>query len=59
MIAILSLASKQNTNDIRKSSSIDIIKLLPKEGAQINCFDPLAMENTRRILPDLTYCQKS
>ncbi|MBU2563893.1 MAG: UDP-glucose/GDP-mannose dehydrogenase family protein [Actinobacteria bacterium] len=56
-IAVLGLAFKQNTDDIRKSPSIDIIKLLLKEGANIRCFDPLAMENTRKILPDLTYCQ--
>lgn len=37
--------------------SIDIIKLLLKEGANIRCFDPLAMDNTKKILPDLTYCQ--
>ena len=56
-IGILGLAFKQNTDDIRKSPSIDIIKLLLKEGAKIKCFDPLAMENTRKILPNLTYCQ--
>ena len=56
-IGILGLAFKQNTDDIRKSPSIDIIKLLLKEGAQIKCFDPLAMDNTKNILPDLTYCQ--
>lgn len=56
-IGILGLAFKQNTDDIRKSPSINIIKLLLKEGAQIRCFDPLAMENTRKILPHLTYCQ--
>ena len=56
-IGVLGLAFKQNTDDIRKSPSIDIIQLLLKEGAQIRCFDPLAMENSRRILPDLTYCQ--
>jgi UDPglucose 6-dehydrogenase len=56
-IGVLGLAFKQNTNDIRQSPSIDIIKLLLKEGVQIRCFDPLAMENSRRILPDLTYCQ--
>ncbi len=55
-IAILGLAFKQNTDDIRKSPSIDIIKLLLKEGAHIRCFDPLAMENTKKILPGLTYC---
>jgi len=56
-IGILGLAFKQNTDDVRKSSSIDIIKLLLKEGANIRCFDPLAMENTKKILPNLTYCQ--
>jgi len=56
-IAILGLAFKQNTDDIRESPSIDIIKILLKEGAKIKCFDPLAMDNTKKILPDLTYCQ--
>lgn len=56
-IAILGLAFKQNTDDIRRSPAIDIIHLLLKEGARIRCFDPLAMENTRKILLDLTYCQ--
>jgi UDPglucose 6-dehydrogenase len=55
-IGVLGLAFKQNTDDIRKSPSIDIIQLLLKEGARIRCFDPLAMENSRKILPDLTYC---
>jgi len=56
-IAILGLTFKQNTNDIRQSPSIDIIKLLLKEGAHIRCFNPLAMNNTKKILPDLNYCQ--
>ena len=56
-IGILGLAFKQNTDDIRQSPSIDIITLLLKEGAHIRCFDPLAMDNTKKILPNLTYCQ--
>ncbi|GAH76883.1 unnamed protein product, partial [marine sediment metagenome] len=56
-IAILGLAFKQNTDDIRKSPAIDIIQLLLKEGANIRCFDPLAMDNTKKTLPNLTYCQ--
>jgi len=56
-IGILGLAFKQNTDDIRQSPSIDIIQLLLKEGAKIKCFDPLAMDNARKILPDLNYCQ--
>ncbi len=56
-IAILGLAFKQNTDDIRKSPAIDIINLLLKEGVNIRCFDPLAMGSTKKILPNLTCCQ--
>ena len=56
-IGVLGLAFKQNTDDIRKSPVIDIINLLLKEGANIRCFDPLAMDNTKKILPDLIYCR--
>ena len=56
-IGILGLAFKQNTDDIRRSPAIDIIQLLLKEGALIKCFDPLVMDNTKKILPSLTYCQ--
>ena len=56
-IGILGLAFKQNTDDIRESASIDIIKILLKEGSKIKCFDPLAMDNTKKILPDIIYCE--
>ena len=56
-IAILGLAFKQNTDDIRKSPAVEIIQLLLKERSIIKCFDPLAMDNTKKILPNLTYCQ--
>ena len=55
-IGILGLAFKPNTDDIRESASLDIIKLLLKEGARIKCYDPLAVENTKKIFPDITYC---
>lgn len=55
-IGILGLAFKPNTDDIRESASLDIIKILLKEGARIKCYDPLAIENTKKILPDIAYC---
>ena len=59
-IGVLDLAFKQNTDDVRQSPSLDIIKLLLKEGAKIKCFDPLAMDNAKKILSNLdlniTYC---
>jgi len=57
VIGILDLAFKQNTDDIRESSSVDIIKILLKEGAKIKCFGPLAMKNAKKVLPDITYCK--
>jgi UDPglucose 6-dehydrogenase len=57
VIGILGLAFKQNTDDIRESPSIDIIKILLKEGAKIKCFDPMAMDNAKEVLPDITYCK--
>jgi UDPglucose 6-dehydrogenase len=56
-ISILGLAFKQNTDDIRESAAIDIINLLLTKGATIRCFDPLAIENTKKILPDIIYCK--
>ena len=55
-IAILGLAFKQNTDDVRESPALDIIKMLLQKGAQIRCFDPMAMGNTGKIFSALTYC---
>lgn len=49
-IAILGLAFKPNTDDIRNSPSIYLIGELLKLGARIRAYDPMAMENARRVL---------
>ena len=49
-IAILGLAFKGNTDDIRYSPSITIIKELIKKGAKIYTYDQEAMENTKKEL---------
>ena len=57
-IAILGLAFKDNTDDIRESRAISIIALLQKRGAYIRCYDPMAMEHTKQIFPpsnDISY----
>lgn len=44
-VALLGLAFKQETNDTRNSSSIDIVNfLLEKQVGKICCYDPAAME---------------
>ncbi len=46
-IAILGLAFKKNTNDVREAPSIKIIKKLLKEGAIVSVHDPLAIDQVR------------
>jgi UDPglucose 6-dehydrogenase len=56
VIGLLGLAFKPNTDDMREAPSIEIIHLLQNEGAQIKAYDPVAMDNARRILRDVTLC---
>lgn len=42
-IGILGLAFKPNTDDLRAAPSLDVIRMLQEEGAQIRAFDPKAM----------------
>ena len=48
-IALLGLAFKPETDDIRESVSIIIIQKLLQEGSFISAYDPAAMENTRKL----------
>jgi len=57
-IAVLGLAFKGNTDDIRYSPSITVIKELLARGAYIKTFDPQAMENMKYVFsPEtISYC---
>jgi UDPglucose 6-dehydrogenase len=46
---ILGLSFKPNTDDIREAPSIDVIKSLIQLGAKVKVYDPVAMENIRKI----------
>ena len=50
-LAALGLAFKGNTDDIRESPAIEIIKRLLEAGATVAAYDPAAMERARRVLP--------
>lgn len=50
--AILGLAFKPNTDDLRGAASIKIIKELLSQGARVKAYDPKAMENARKILKE-------
>ena len=50
-IAILGLAFKPNTDDMREAPSIFVINELISHGAEIVAYDPVAMENAKTVLP--------
>ncbi|MDI9358072.1 MAG: UDP-glucose/GDP-mannose dehydrogenase family protein [Phycisphaerales bacterium] len=49
-IAVWGLAFKPNTDDIREAPALYIIKRLKELGASISVYDPVAMENTKKII---------
>jgi UDPglucose 6-dehydrogenase len=55
-IAVLGLAFKANTDDIREAPALTLIEVLQKNGAHIKAYDPLAMDNMKKILPHIQYC---
>ncbi|HDR8171671.1 TPA: UDP-glucose/GDP-mannose dehydrogenase family protein [Bacillus thuringiensis] len=50
-IAVLGLAFKPNTDDMREAASVVIIKELLGEGADVTAYDPVAIENAKKLLP--------
>lgn len=55
-IAVLGLAFKPNTDDLRDGKSIEIMAQLSSLGAEIRAYDPIAMDNARKAYPDVKYC---
>ena len=55
-ICMLGLSFKPNTEDVRDSTSLMIANELIKVGAKIKCFDPQAMNNAKKALPELNCC---
>ncbi|MCD5383994.1 UDP-glucose/GDP-mannose dehydrogenase family protein [candidate division WOR-3 bacterium] len=54
-IGVLGLAFKPDTDDMRYAPSIDIINNLIREGAKVVAYDPVAMDNAKRVLLDIEY----
>ena len=54
-IAILGLAFKPETNDMREAPAIDIIIGLMERGATVQAYDPVAMREAAEVLPQVNY----
>lgn len=54
-LAIWGLAFKPETDDLRESPAVRLIEKLLEQGANISCFDPVAEENGRKALPQVTF----
>jgi UDPglucose 6-dehydrogenase len=54
-VAVLGLAFKPETNDMREAPAIDIIRGLLERGAKVRAYDPVAMNEASEVLPDVTY----
>lgn len=60
-VAVLGLAFKGGTDDVRESPAVEIVKALVKEGCSIRAFDPAAMKQVSGLLPNesVTYCESA
>jgi UDPglucose 6-dehydrogenase len=57
-VAVLGLAFKPNTDDMREAKSVEVVERLLELGASIRAYDPVAMPAARRLLPPtVLYCE--
>jgi UDPglucose 6-dehydrogenase len=56
-VALLGLAFKPDTNDVREASSLVLAMRLLAEGAHVRAWDPVAIEDARPLLPQVELCE--
>lgn len=56
-IAILGIAFKADTDDIRDAPALEVIPALQAVGAKISVFDPAAMEHGRKVFTNVQWCE--
>lgn len=59
VFGVLGLAFKPDTDDMREAKSVEIIRILLEKGATVKAYDPVAVENARRIIPQVDYCDNA
>ncbi len=58
-VALLGLAFKPDTDDMRFAPSVDIVRMLQERRVRVRAFDPVAMERARELpsLKDVKFCR--
>lgn len=55
IVAVLGLAFKPETDDMREAPAVEIIRGLVSRGAKVRAYDPVAMDEARKVLPEVEY----
>ena len=55
-VAVLGLTFKPNTDDMRDSPSLAIVPALIEAGATVQAYDPEGMDEAKKMMPAITYC---
>ena len=55
LIAVLGLSFKPETDDLRESPAVEIVRALIARGARVRAYDPIAMDAARPLLPEIEY----
>ncbi len=58
-VALLGLAFKPNTDDMREASSLVLSARLHADGAQVSAYDPVAEEEARKLMPGLEFADSA
>ena len=58
-VGILGLTFKPNTDDMREAASLEIIPALQEAGVAVRAFDPEGMEEAKKLLPGVRWCENA
>jgi UDPglucose 6-dehydrogenase len=56
-IGVLGLSFKPETDDLREAPALDIVRSLIAQGARIRAYDPAALAQAGRLIPDMVLCK--
>jgi UDPglucose 6-dehydrogenase len=55
-VAVLGVAFKPDTDDVREAPSLTLIPMLQERGATVRAYDPHGRENAEQLLPGVVWC---